>query len=95
VDQLKALIDNWILIAQGLLASVGVLALQWGVFRCTASRPRYAELRRRGNQIDEFVSGRARGDGGPESAQKGLASALLDGGQNRGTNDHPPIRADD
>src|SRR5450432_2440460 len=26
VDQLKALIDNWILIAQGLLASVGALA---------------------------------------------------------------------
>jgi hypothetical protein len=26
VTQLKALIDNWILIAQGLLASVGALA---------------------------------------------------------------------
>jgi hypothetical protein len=32
VDQLKGLIDNWILIAQGLLASVGALAFHYGGF---------------------------------------------------------------
>ena len=35
MTQLKALIDNWILIAQGLLASVGALAFDYCWFRCT------------------------------------------------------------
>jgi hypothetical protein len=56
---------------------------------------RYAELQCVGNQIDEFISGRARGDGGAESAQQRFAGALLDAGQGRGTSDHPPIGADD
>jgi hypothetical protein len=37
VDQLKALIDNWILIAQGLLASVGALAFVSGSSPCTSA----------------------------------------------------------
>ena len=35
MTQLKALIDNWILTAQGLLASVGALAFHCCWFRCT------------------------------------------------------------